>query len=192
MAEVAPTLRERPTPFTDPYAPEKPTYMDLYHPANGLPFLTLPAYDLLSRSTLKFGIHHRTAVTACCILAFNKPGCLSTSRDGDSGRVVYDLDAIIPSGKYFYHLDNPESNPLYPICHDFATWDFPHSTFPSSWQPAESPLPSYVSLNWTTHSQRIKDRDEACLVSGWKDSLTTAHVVGETYEEWVRSICGSS
>jgi hypothetical protein len=192
MAEVAPTLRERPPSFTDPYGPpEQPVFVRFYHPANGLAFLTLPAYDVLSRSPLKFGIHYQTALTACCILACNKSGYLSTSRDG-SGRVDDDLDAIIPISKYFYHLDNPGSDALYPLCRDFATWKFPHNCLPISWQPAAPTLPSIFTVNWSVQSQRIKERDHACLVTGWKDSLTTAHVVGAAEEDWVRSICGSS
>ena len=39
--------------------------------------------------------------------------------------------------------------------------------------------------NWTTLSQRIKDRDRACLLSGWKDSLSTARLVGKNDDTWV-------
>jgi hypothetical protein len=122
--------------LTDPHGPpEKPVGVTFRHPANGLPFLVLPEYDLISRSPLKFGIHHQTAITACCILACNESGYLSTSRERDSGRVDDGLDAIIPIGDYFYHLDNPGSDTLYPICIDFATWKFPHNALPLSWGP---------------------------------------------------------
>jgi hypothetical protein len=145
MAEIP--FRERPKSFTDPHGPPSwPAFVCLHHPANGLTFITLPAYDLFSLFPLQFGIHHRTAVTACCILACNNPGYLSTSRDRDSGRVNNDLEAIILAGKYYYHLDTPGRDALYPICRDFATWKFPHRAFPSSWNPKESTLPSFQTI----------------------------------------------
>jgi hypothetical protein len=109
------------------------------------PFLHTTAFPYL-HSSLVF-----TVVTACCILAYNKHGYLSTSRDRDSGRVNDDLEAIILAGKCYYHLDTPGRDP---ICRDFATWSFPHRDFPSSWSPKESTLPSFQTDNWTC---RVKE-----------------------------------
>src|SRR5262245_7824015 len=155
------TLRERPESFTYRYGPPSPpACVALHHPANGLAFITLPAYDLFSQSPLQFGIHHGTA---CSILASNNPGYLSTSRNRGSGRVEHDLDAIILVGKYYCHLDDPGHDALYPLCRDFETWSFPHLNFPSSWSPVTPILPSFHTDNWTVQSQRVKDRDQTCL-----------------------------
>jgi hypothetical protein len=164
--------------------PSEPTFVRFYHPANNRRFLTLPAYDCCPPN---FGIHYGTAITACQILACNENGYLSTSRNRDAdGRVTLELDCILPSGgKYYYHLNSPKSEALYPICYDFSLWEFPHESFPSSWKYEQK----RTSVNWPTNlsgiSQKIKDRDAACLVSEWTDSLTTSHTVAKTEEDWV-------
>jgi len=45
---------------------------------------------------LQFGIHHETLLTIGLILAFNKTGFLSTSRNRDAPRVKEDLDSVLP------------------------------------------------------------------------------------------------
>jgi hypothetical protein len=121
-------LRQRPQIHIASHGPpSRPAFVQFYHPANGLPFLTLPAYDC----SPNFGIHYGTAIAACQILACNKNGYLSTSRNRDAtGRINVDLDSIIPSGKYYYHLISSKSNALYPICCDFSYWEFPHKNSP--------------------------------------------------------------
>jgi hypothetical protein len=177
-------FRQRPKTQIAPRGPPlEPTFVRFYHPANNLPFLRLPAYDCCPPN---FGVHHGTAITACQILACNENGYLSTSRHRNAaGRITVDLDSIIPSGKYYYHLQN-SSKPkaLYPICRDFSCWEFPHKKLPLAW---ENKLPDPTSFNrpsnWSAISQRIKDRDTACPVSEWTD---TSHVVSD--EDWVRKI----
>ena len=164
--------------------PSEPTFVRFYHPANNRRFLTLPAYDCCPPN---FGIHYGTAITACQILACNENGYLSTSRNRDAdGRVTLELDCILPSGgKYYYHLNSPKSEALYPICYDFSLWEFPHESFPSSWKYEQKRTSVNWPTNWSGISQKIKDRDAACLVSEWTDSLTTSHTVAKTEEDWV-------
>jgi len=78
--------------------------------------------------------------------------------------------------------------PLSPlICRDFHRWEFPHDNFPKAWQTEPHDDPTLA--NWPTEgsaiSQKVKDRDGACLVSGWMDSLTTSHVVPKSEETWL-------
>ena len=110
--------------FTDPCGPpSSPAFVSLYHP---VALLELPAYDLLSKSPLEFGIHHETLVTAGHVLAYNKAGFLSTSRDRGAPHVKADLDSVILVAKYYFHLETPRTRPLYPICRDLKLWELPH------------------------------------------------------------------
>ena len=179
-------LRQRHETQIAPHGPpSRPTFVQFYHPANNLRFLSLPAYDYCPPN---FGIHYGTAITACQILACNENGYLSTSRNRNpDGRINMDLDSIIPSGAYYYHLNSPNSKALYPICRDFDCWKFPHENLPSAWEDKSppDPTPSIWPTNWSAISQKIKDRDAACLVSKWTESITTSHTVAKTAENWV-------
>jgi hypothetical protein len=132
-------FRQLPEPYTHPDSPpSSPAVVSLCHPANGLAFLALPAYDLFCQSPLQFGIHHETLVTACCIIAYNKPGYLSTSRNRGAA-----LDSIIPAaGEYYYHLNDP-SDRFYSICCNFNTWKFSHGHLPPSWVAKSPCAPSF-------------------------------------------------
>ena len=111
--------RQRPKTQIAPRGPpSKATFVWFYHPANDCSFLTLPAFDCCPPNS---GIHYGTAITACQILACNEDGYLSTSRNRNAdGRINIDLDSIIPSEEYYYHLNFPRSEALYPICRDFS------------------------------------------------------------------------
>ncbi|KIM40496.1 hypothetical protein M413DRAFT_412424 [Hebeloma cylindrosporum] len=155
------------------------------HPTNDPPFLKLPAYDCCPP---KGGIHYGTALVACEILTCNKSGYLSSSRnrDGD-GRVNVDLDSVIPAGKYYYHLDMEPSDPLYPICQVFSCWKFPHNKLPSAWEHKHpKSAPQVWPSDWEEISQVLENRDAACLVSEWTESLTVAHIVHHTEEKWLQ------
>jgi hypothetical protein len=183
---------------TAPVFPSTPKAIRVHHPANKLLFLALPAFDHLPTSHLQFGCLHETVVTACMILAFNRPGYLSTSddrdrdRDQDQDRDQLPIDSILLPGRYFYHLNDAESEELYPICSDFRKWDFPHRKLPPSW----FAVPSTEIRNLPSSSSQvgpmIKGRDKVCLLSRSKEHLTTAHVVPKEENQWVRRICDSS
>jgi hypothetical protein len=182
-------IRQRPQIHVAPYGPPPvPTRVRFRHPANGLTFLSLPAHDYCPPAT--FGLHYGTAITACQILACNEEGYLSTSRDPHAdGRINVELDSIISAGNYYYHLSSAESEVLYPICCDFSCWTFPHENLPPTWK-NELPVETTAAWpsNWSTISERIKARDTQCLISEWKDSLTTSHIVAKIDEPWVRKM----
>jgi hypothetical protein len=170
----------------------------LRHPASDLTFLRLfpsdcdpPVLSTTSISNLqpRYGIHHDTALTACRIASCNEPGFLSTSIDRDSvaDRVDDPPGAILLGRLYYYHLRTPKDHELYPSCRDFMSWRFPHHALPNTWI-AEPKFGRDLARqsNWTAMSILIKERDKECLVSGWKDGLSTAHVVPKSVRSWVR------
>jgi hypothetical protein len=161
VASITPRVRFRqlPEPYTYPDSPpSSPAVVNLCHPANGLAFLALPAYDLFCQSPLQFGIHHET-LTACCIIAYNKPGYLSTSRNRGAA-----LDSIIPAaGEYYYHLNDP-SDRFYSICCNFNAWKFSHGHLPPSWVAKSPCAPSFCIL--------IGYLSQSILVRKWDNVVT--------------------
>jgi hypothetical protein len=164
----------------------------MYHPANRLLFLALPAYDLLPGPHLQFGCLHETVVTACMIAVFNRPGYLSTSNDRDRDQVQLPMNSVLLPGWYFYHLDNAELEELYPICRNFREWDFPHGKLPSSWLSVSSTECLDCLSSFSQISSLIKGRDKICLVSRSQEYLATAHVVPKEENQWVCRMCDSS
>jgi hypothetical protein len=186
----------RPRPPITRYAQgpplSKPNVVKLLHPANGLVFLTLPAHDRLPGPELQFGLHHEMVITACMIVACNCRGYLSKSRKRDVDRVDLPLDSVILSDKYYYHLDDDsKTGKLYPICRDFRNWRFPHGEIPQSWLGAPAVTDRPWPTNWTALSEKVKARDTVCLVSGYTQALTTAHVVNKEDNDWARRIRSS-
>jgi hypothetical protein len=174
----------------DPFGPPsiQPAMVRFSHPENNIAFVSLPAYDPTGIEG-QYGIHLRTALVACQIIAFNKPGYLTAVRERTGDRItgLGDLDHVIPAGTYYYHLEVQEPNRLYPICRDFRRWPFPHE-LPQEWMaPDDVPPNDIVPGTWSVVSDRVKVRDKKCLVTGARDSLTTAHVVPRAQEAWV---CG--
>jgi hypothetical protein len=176
-------IRQRPQIHVAPHGPPSySTWVQFWHPANNLAFLRLPALDWCPPT---FGIHHGTAITACQILACNEDGYLSTSRDRHAhGRIIVDLDSIIPPGLY-----SQKSEVLYPICCDFPCWKFPHGQLPPAWENELSNKTTGVwPSNWSAISEKVKIRDTQCLISGSQDGLAASHVVPRIDEEWVRKM----
>ena len=167
-----------------PALPPLPDMIDLIHPANNRIFLSLPAYDHLPHPQLLFGLHHETVATACMIIAYNRPGYLSKSRKRNSGRVDIALNPFLHPGSYYYHLDSETEEP-YSICRDFRQRSFPHNKVPHSW----SAVPSAENWDWPSSSslvsQKVKDRDNVCLVTGSMEYVTTSHVVPKDEDTWV-------
>src|SRR6202021_1686690 len=148
-----------------------PAFIRLLPPAHDREFLILPAYDRLPGPKFEFGLHRETVVTACMIVACNRPGYLSKFRNPQATQIDVASDLLLP-GKYYYHLDDTKAGELYPICRDFQSWRFPHGKIPASWSAVSSTENQNWPSNWTALSQKIKDRDATCLISGATDSLT--------------------
>jgi hypothetical protein len=180
----------------NPKVPEHPSLVQFRHPCIDEIFLLLPANNVLPTTSggtsthPTFGVHQGTALSACEVLA-TAPGFLSTSidRTQSGGQAPQDLDQLLTEKKYYYHVFDP-TTPLYPICLDFRSWTFPHNQLPKQWAqmhhtPADEPI---GDGNWTIISARVKQRDNnSCLVSGWCDSIMTAHVIPKEEAIWVSS-----
>ena len=159
-----------------------PARVTILHPAHNSVFIDLPAYDQQAGSDL-YGIHYETILTACTILAFNQPGFFSRDQGRDSERI--EADSILPAGEYFYHLQDPTLDVSYPICRDFRNWDFPHEKMPMSWEREPNMDTVLWPTSWAPISTRVKFRDKTCLVSGFEEGLTIAHIIPEAEIRWV-------
>ena len=167
---------------------EKPVYVSFYHPINKGLILTLPKNNVLPSTESDFGVHHETALTACQIIACNKPGFLSTStnRNDVKDQTSPKRHPFLTSARYYYHLHVQPDDTNYCICVDFALWSFPHHNLPPSWV-RETPLEDagFERSNWTAISAGVKERDPRCRISGWIDNKLTAHIVPADQIEWV-------
>ena len=172
--------------------PSNPRFLNIFHPINDFLFLRLPACDQLPGQQPQFGVHYETVITACTIVACNRPGYLSKSRSRNVDRIHMPLDSVLLPDNYYYHVDHvSETGELYPICDDFRNWSFPHGNIPPSWVAEPGPTLDLPS-NWTLLNERIKIRDTVCLISGNTQALTTAHVVKKEDDAWVRRFRSSN
>lgn len=83
-------------------------------PANLL--FSLPAIDIAGISSTP-RVHHGTDLTACRIVAFNRPGRLSTTLAAPSPTdKPLGWDVVLTERQYFYHLDaDPDNNWARPV-----------------------------------------------------------------------------
>ncbi|KUI64103.1 hypothetical protein VM1G_10877 [Cytospora mali] len=98
------------------------------------------------------GVHHRTALLACQIIANNAfDGYLSTDREGQK-QVTIEGDGVLLADSYWFianrsvHSRNQvRDRDVYPIVPSFQDWAFPHQHF--------------AALGWETHpSTRLRQR----------------------------------
>ena len=169
------------------------TMIRFFHPANNVSFLALAANDFsaagVNDNPPTFGLHLGTALLACQIVAFNKPGFLSTSQDRSAPHIPNTLrDILLLDRRYYFHLDDDILR--YPICLNFSAWIFPHEMVQANtiWAGGavvrgemERPPASGVS-------GAIKRRDGECLVSLWNDGVITSHLAPRTEEQWVHAL----
>ncbi|KFH48542.1 hypothetical protein ACRE_006410 [Hapsidospora chrysogenum ATCC 11550] len=115
--------------------------IEFCHPGYAAPtniLLSLPRVDLGSAAEATvFGVHHRTALVACQIIAGNafETGRLTTDREGRQ-QVGVPLDGILIGAKYYFIIDGVNQ---YPIVPSFQDWEFPHGRIPDFWP--ELPIP---------------------------------------------------
>jgi hypothetical protein len=149
------------------------TMVKFIHPANNASFLSLAANDFVAAGVggnpPTFGLHLGTALLACQIIAFNRTGFLSTSKDRRAPHIA--TTVVLLDRRYYFHLDDDLPRYL-----DFSTWVFPHDLDRGTYGSRERE--SDVSLV-------VKARDGMCLVSLCRDGLTTAHLVPRVLERWV-------
>ncbi|POS71692.1 hypothetical protein DHEL01_v209912 [Diaporthe helianthi] len=93
------------------------------------------------------GVHHRTALLACQIIANNAfDGFLATDRDGQQ-RVNLGPDEVLTADNYWFIANRPDSSlnlvdnrDVYPIVPSFPDWAFPHDRFRTlGWGPQPRP-----------------------------------------------------
>jgi hypothetical protein len=189
QSTTSPPFRSRPTFTLDPqWTPADPQFVDLIHPVRNLRFLHFPAYDRRPSRTLMYGLYYETVLTACMIVAYNRPGFLTKSPNRNATKVKA-VDSYLPPGSYYYHVVNGDTN--YSICNHFDHWTFPHREIPPSWTGPVADDQKAPS-NWTAVSFKVKERDQRCLISGSSSLLSTAHVVPAAHDDWVRKTCGFS
>ena len=100
-----------------------------------------------------------------------------------------DPDGILTLNHYYYQLINPQTDPLYPICLDFSLWRFPHGQLPQAWDQTV-PLDDdriVAPDNWSALTAVVKLRDKRCRpsLSGWRDGITTVHIIPSKEGSWV-------
>ena len=169
--------------IVNPDVPFNPHFIEIKHPANNEAFLLLPANNVQqapANEPRTFGVHSLTALTACQILT-SETGFLSLSRDRENAEsaVSMDPDGILTINQYYYHLINPQTDPLYAICLDFSLWRFPHGQLPQAWERTVPPDDDGLVApdNWSALSAAVKLRDKRCRLSGWRDGLTAVHII---------------
>jgi hypothetical protein len=172
-----------------PSAASRITMVKFIHPANDASFLSLAANDFVAAGVggnpPTFGLHLGTALLACQVIALNRPGFLSTSRDRRAPHIATTpRDVSLLARRYYFHLD--EDLPQYPICLDFSTWEFPHAmVLPGTiWTGGPQEAGMMVERE-SDVSLVVKVRDGMCLASLCRDGLDTAHLVPRVMERWV-------
>jgi len=177
--------------IANPDVPIHPDIIRIKHPVVNEAFLLLPANNLQQAPPSEprpFGVHHLTVLTACQILT-SETGFLSLSGDRENaeGVVSMDPDGILTQKQYYYHLTNPQTDPLYPILLDFSLWRFPHNQLPQAWEQTVSQDEDDMVVNdtWSVISTAVKVRDKRCRLSGWRDGISTAHIVPMKEAVWV-------
>lgn len=114
-------------------------FVSFRHPANGREFLRLDKVDsVLNSDSLQ--VHSGTALSACSIVACNKPSFFSLHKDRGlalQNRIqteFFDVEAV------FYHLEEEPKPAPYPICTRFQDWKFPHNIPLPDWEAVASKL----------------------------------------------------
>lgn len=154
------------------------------------------------------GVHHRTALLACQIIANNAfDGYLATDRDGRD-RVTLGQDAVLTADSYWYIADRRDGDvnlvngrDVYPIVPSFEDWAFPHDRFRTlGWgvpprtaapmtaestadglDPQDPPPPPSIPLAPPPLPRRAGAR---CVLSSSAYSLQKAHVVPLAQKTW--------
>ncbi|EDN10862.1 predicted protein [Histoplasma mississippiense (nom. inval.)] len=111
--------------------------------------------------TPTFGVHHRTALVACQVIANNAfdTGCFTLDGDGLQ-RLNIPPDGILTGGKYYLILGEGPS--LYPIMPSFLDWEFAYGRIPEPWNQAP------VTASSTTSD---------CAVTNYSLCTEQAHIV---------------
>jgi hypothetical protein len=157
VVKPLPAGREAPTSITAALAPisssqgppalpciPEPSKIHFLHPHYDGdwhdPLLSLPKLDTAPGSFVPSGVHHRTALLACQIVANNAfRGYLATDRYG-AGRVTIGHDNILTQDNYWLIADPGNPRYDYPVVPSFEDWAFPSQKFSGlRWRCPEEP-----------------------------------------------------
>lgn len=126
--------------------------------------LRLPPY----RTPLGYGVHHQTALDACCIIANNLSGFLFRTSDR-SGRVPTEDVILTTPATYWYFLGDESLPAQYEVVDDFRAWKFA-TTLPDHWhalRPRHATIENGVSDS--AMSATVITADKCCIASGYRE-----------------------
>lgn len=164
----------------------------------------LPRLDFTEDGTTS-GVHHRTALQACQIVANNAfHGYLSTDRDGQDA-VTVAPDGLLTNDNYWFivnrrddddEVEQREGRDVYPIVPSFDEWAFPHTEFSTlGWDvdvvtTSHLPSPSRATSPATSTTFAVpatpQPNFQRCILSNHAYSICKAHLVPSANLEWFR------
>ncbi|KAF7548348.1 hypothetical protein G7Z17_g7113 [Cylindrodendrum hubeiense] len=125
-----------PVPSTGEY--HRQQCIAVYHPAYRYPqslLVNLPQVDAVDSTGQPTGLHHRSALLACQIIAHNafEKGKLYFDQDGKYPVIdKIPLDGALPDTSYFFILGS-DPKYRYPVVPSFRDWQFPHDRIPETY-----------------------------------------------------------
>ena len=138
------------------------------------------------------GIHHRTALLLCGIVAGGVwTGWLSEDKSGT--RLTINSEAALTKRNYHFHLPYPPdetgspSGPYkWPVVLSVEDFTFPHDRPPpgGTLDRPDAASSSFSNASVSSMSQAVKDRDEGCLMTGWRDGIERAHLCPRSIWSW--------
>ncbi|SPO07578.1 uncharacterized protein DNG_10273 [Cephalotrichum gorgonifer] len=144
-----------------------------HHPGYPSPRLSLlfvlPRVDPTGNQECPNGVHHRTALLACQIVAGNAfDGALYTDREGQHPAQTHP-DGVLENDEYFFIVKN-NYRLQYPVVPSFRDWTFPHGQVPDSW-------PTIYPEDYAAITRR-------CFLTNHANGLEEAHVVPREEADW--------
>ncbi|SPO07719.1 uncharacterized protein DNG_10414 [Cephalotrichum gorgonifer] len=171
-------------PFAVPAVPAPNTQsrirnVSFLHPAYPPPINVLFSLSCPDRDGEVSGVHHRTALVACQIIANNafETGALFLDREGQNPvPSSVGMDGVLTEEEYFFHV-GPHPDTTYPVVPSFQDWEFPHGTMPQTWTSLTSPSISGLPSSLGSAQQR-------CAITNHSSGLTVAHIIPVEENEW--------
>ncbi|EEU38240.1 uncharacterized protein NECHADRAFT_66931 [Fusarium vanettenii 77-13-4] len=139
-----------------------------YHPGYLKPLnllFCLPRVDYSAEDNA-YGVHYRTALTACQIVANNAFEKGKLARDDKGQDIVADDEKVLLDRDYWFFIEDDER---YAVVPSFNDWQFPHDKLPDWWIAPTSSL--------GLHTKR-------CAVTNTSYAFTWAHLIPKEEQQW--------
>ncbi|RSL61994.1 hypothetical protein CEP53_004914 [Fusarium sp. AF-6] len=139
-----------------------------YHPGYLKPLnllFCLPRVDYSAEDNA-YGVHYRTALTACQIVANNAFEKGRLARDDKGKDIVADDEKVLLERDYWFFVEDDERYAVVPCFND---WQFPHDKLPDWWIAPTSSL--------SLHNKR-------CAVTNTSYAFTWAHLIPKEEQQW--------